>query len=337
MNASLRLSMVLLTLLELAAFTSIPLQAHAHISRSSAPTSEPSLTRGQQLEARLRYRRSRRSYRFPRWGAPAWSTGGAARGGCSSQEAPLVPLMPITDTGKAPTFFGVTVSERPTFFAYLPQTRARHVEFLLVDEEAGTVVYQKRIAVTGNPQVVSFNLEATTAPLIIGRNYKWSFATICNLKDRAIDASGNPFIAGLIQRIEPSPALASRLTQTQWRDRPNLYAEEGAWLDSLTALAQLRCSNPDDRSIASDWATLLQAMELEKIPALSKLIGQERLDQAPLTQCSAQVGTPLRVLQQVALKPFANLESVRQLPAWRSGGSQSRLASDRIPRAVDLL
>lgn len=254
------------------------------------------VTRGEAVAARIRYRPSRRRYRFPRWGAPVWSTGGAARGGCQvrkaeAQEEPLVPLMPVTfEAGKEASFFGVTIAERPTFFAYVPQTTAREVEFLLVDEEAGEVIYEKKLPVSGQPQIIRVQLGNEVQPLVIGRNYKWSFTTLCNPKDPVIDSNGNPFIPGLIQRIEPSAVLTSRLGRSSGRDRANLYAEEGIWLDALTTVAQLRCQKPNDRTLLTDWSDLLKAASLEKVPLLSQLVERQRMDAAPISQCAPLQG-----------------------------------------------
>lgn len=242
------------------------------------------------VEARRRVRyRSRRFYSFPRWGAPVWSTGGAARGGCSLQESPLVPLMPVIANGsKEPSFFSVTVVDRPTFFAYVPTTTARQIEFLLVDEEAGDVVYEQAKSVDGTPQILSFSLDGNAPALNVGKNYKWFFTTICNPKDKARDDnSGNPSISGLVQRHPLTVDATRRIAAAPPRDRPSVYAEEGGWLDSLNALAQLRCQQPNDSTIRADWQELLQDMKLEQIAALQKMVSQDQIVRAPLAQCRA--------------------------------------------------
>lgn len=238
-----------------------------------------------------RYRRYARPYRLPRRGAPRWATGGAARGGCRSQEPPLVPLLPVdSQVAKEATFFGVTLAEHPTFFAYVPQTTARAVEFLLIEENdtgKSTVIDEATLPISGNPQVIRFKLDPQRPPLQVGKNYRWSFATVCDRKNLARDASGNPYIEGLIQRVAPEPMVSQQLEQASAHDRANLYAEHGYWLDAIEAMANLRCARPNDAALASDWTQLLQSMELDKIPALAKLVSRDNISQAPLSQCSA--------------------------------------------------
>ncbi|MBW4522699.1 MAG: DUF928 domain-containing protein [Scytolyngbya sp. HA4215-MV1] len=287
MKLLLRSQAVLLALvLELIAI--VPLAQSAPSYSLQLPPSSPAnqLNRSDRLLARD-YRRSPRRRPYPRWGAPAWSTGGAARGGCNSQESPLIPLVPVvTDTGDKPSFFGTTVSERPTFFAYVPKTNARQVEFLLLDEEAGVVISETILDVSGLPQIIGFKLDKTLPPLAIGKNYKWFFTTLCNPKDVVRDDnSGNPSISGLIQRVEFEPGLASQLHKAAPISRPQLYAEAGAWFDALATLSQLRCQKPKDAAISARWSALLESMELEHIPELMQLMGSEKIDQAPLAKC----------------------------------------------------
>lgn len=229
---------------------------------------------------RRRYR-PRASRYFPSWGAPAWSRGGAARGGCDQAETPLIPLMPVlADNGKEPSFFGVTVSERPTFFAYVPKTRARKIEFLLIDEQhSRAVVDEQAQTISGEPQIISFTVNRAVG-LTAERNYKWYFTTVCNPDDPVRDDnSGNPSISGLVERHSPD-LPTKKLTGAD--------ADQGAWLDVLSELAKARCKAPTDPTIASDWQNLLQAMELKKIPKLAEKVKLQAIAVAPLSCAQLQ-------------------------------------------------
>ncbi len=255
------------------------------------PSPSPRWEMGAFLAAKVQYRRSQPPYQLPASGAPRWSGGGAARGGCTVKEAPLIPLMPVetqlnAQTGQEPSFFAIATSERPTFFAYVPQTEARQIDFLLLDEKAGAVLYQKPIQISGQPQIISVQLDSSVPPLKAGVNYRWSFATICHPNDESKDTSGNPYIEGLLQRVELAPAAQQQLQQTAVRDRPKFYAEKGFWLDALTALAQLRCSAPADPFLKADWADLIRAIELTKIPELSHYGLERSIANAPLQPCN---------------------------------------------------
>lgn len=297
-------TIVLVIVVEMATIATLPAMSATGV-RVSAPTRSSIFDRGGTLEASVRYRPTRKRRRFPRKGAPRVSTGGAVRGGCfignGKKEAPLVPLMPIAhdeavtaaEPDKKLVFFGSTVSERPTFLAYVPQTKARQINFLLQAQESEDewrVIYEKTIEIDGNPQIISIKLDNTVTPLAIGKNYIWDFTTICD----PIDRSSNPTTSGITQRLELSPTLSNRLSKAVMRDRPNLYAEDGAWLDSLATLAQLRCNKPTDATLRADWSELLRAMELEKVPQvvkqgdatlLAQLIKSGQIEKAALTQC----------------------------------------------------
>jgi len=233
------------------------------------------------LLARRRYRPRRGRY-FPRWGSPSWSRGGAARGGCSEKETPLIPLMPVLAEGdREPGFFGVTFSTRPTFFAYVPETTAREVEFLLLDEQhTQDVIYEKKIPITGKPQIISFTLD-TDKQLVPERNYKWYFTTLCDPNDTVLDDnSGNPSISGLVEMHIPE-SLAGRPTNPNLKVADSL-AQQGAWIDALSMTAKLQCLAPSNPTVNAAWRDLLADMELEKIPALAKRLQKGAIATAPL-------------------------------------------------------
>lgn len=222
----------------------------------------------------------RRGRHFPRWGSPVWSRGGAARGGCDETEAPLIPLMPVlTESGKEPGFFGVTFSARPTFFAYVPATRARQVELLLVDEQhTQSVIYQRSQPISGKPQIISFTLgpETTLTP---ERNYKWFFTTLCNPDDLVKDDnSGNPSISGLVEFHTASVNFSTQPSQKLVDE----LAQQGAWVDALATNARLYCQTPNHPQIAASWRGLLADMELEKIPKLAARVQSSAIANTPI-------------------------------------------------------
>lgn len=258
---------------------SMPTVAAAELPAIAAFAPARQITPNNRPFIRRRYR-PRASRYFPSWGAPAWSRGGAARGGCDQSEIPLIPLMPVVaENGKEPSFFGVTISDRPTFFAYVPKTRAREVEFLLIDEQhSRSVIYQQSQTISGEPQIISFTVNGA-AGLTSERNYKWYFTTVCNPDDPVRDDnSGNPSISGLVERHSPDRA-SKKLTGDD---------AEGAWLDVLKGLAKDRCKAPTNPAIATDWQNLLQAMELKKIPKLAAKVKPQAIATAPINCAQLQ-------------------------------------------------
>ncbi|WP_460199885.1 DUF928 domain-containing protein, partial [Scytonema sp. NUACC21] len=99
-------------------------------------------------------------------------------------------------------------------------------------------------------------------PLEIGQNYRWIFSFICNPRNRSAD----DVVTGWVKRILIDPDLKSQLESvTTQRERILLYAANGLWYDAISALAQLRCSQPQEEAIQDDWYNLLQSVHLGDI------------------------------------------------------------------------
>jgi hypothetical protein len=196
----------------------------------------------------------------------------------------MIPLVPvITRPKRSAGFFGTTISQHPTFWVYLSQSTARQLEFLLLDE-ADNVLHQERIAIEGSSQILRIKLGKNSPPLEVGKTYNWVLVKLCDEED----PSRNPFVEGLIQRVEPGAPLTQRLKKANLLGRARLYAEAGIWFEALAAMAELRCQNPTSLSVAADWSGLLKAIDLAQIPYLGKLAEEEKIDQVPLTHCPAK-------------------------------------------------
>ncbi len=203
------------------------------------------------------FQQARLRFRIPKVGRPRRQEAAAVRGGCSNaSEEKLVALLPTTDPV-------LTVASYPTIFVSLPQTSAKQAEFLLLDAKNGQVVYETTLTLPNEPGIVSISLpnNGNIPPLKEGTSYHWYFSVICNPQDRADDVVAE----GQIQRVQPSASLAAKLQSASPRDRAALYAEEGIWYDSVTTLAQLRRSSPNNTAIATDWTELLDSVGLNTI------------------------------------------------------------------------
>ena len=189
--------------------------------------------------------------------------GGASRGQCPEVEKPLTALVPATrkplgeGQGSVESVWGLTVSERPTLWFYVPYslTPKFPIEFVLNDEQEN-YVYRASVTVSqSQPGVIKLTLPPTVT-LETGRMYHWYFL---------IDCKPDVDVHGWIRRIPLNPTLASQLQQSTPKERVALYANEGIWYDALTTLAELRIANPQDTSLMNDWASLLQSVGLDAI------------------------------------------------------------------------
>lgn len=191
----------------------------------------------------------------PKVGLPGQRQDGGGVRGANNNACPadsqLTALMPSTN-------IGLTVSETPTLFWYVPGKAPLEVEFVLREAD-GQVIDQQTLELTETPGIVSLSL---SKPLEVGKDYHWFFSTICNPSDRA----GDRFVGGWIRRVAKSDALESQLAAAKDEsDRVSIYARESLWFDTLASLAQLVRENPTDETLAAQWEELLQSVDLSAL------------------------------------------------------------------------
>jgi hypothetical protein len=195
----------------------------------------------------------------PSDGEPDNTAGGASRDGgrCPQDTIPssptLTPLLPTTN-------HGLTIADRPTFFVYVPQTSAQKAFFSLKDKDE-EYYYQITLPLPKTPGIVSFKLPSDAPALEIGKSYQWSFVTVCG-ETIAVDA---PRVEGWVKRIEPNSTDLRQRENLSPLERAALYGSDGIWYDTLTTLAELRRSQPNDSTLATTWEDLLKSVGLEAI------------------------------------------------------------------------
>ncbi|MBD0343360.1 MAG: DUF928 domain-containing protein [Coleofasciculus sp. Co-bin14] len=188
--------------------------------------------------------------------------GGAVRDRCPNIATPLTALVPSTAEGFS--FVEQTIAERPTFWFYVPYFPAsdRSAEFVLIDEKENDV-YAATFPLTQPPGIVNLQLPGTMPPLKEGKQYRWVFSIICNPANRSGDATVN----GWIERVPISSALSGQLEVATVRERVSIYADARLWDETLTSLAELQRTNPQDRELKAEWTDVLRAIGLtEAVP-----------------------------------------------------------------------
>lgn len=190
---------------------------------------------------------------------------------CYSSPQILTALMPANN-------LALTTATHPTFFIYVPHTTppqtpdqmksgqtsinsaVYEVEFELANEKEESI-YQTRFAIGDTPGIVSFTLPTAAPSLEVGKNYQWYFEVLCDRDDR----SGDSIVSGWSRRIALSPDRLNALAAASPSEKPALYAKAGLWHETLTALAELRRSQPKDKTWVTVWSNLLKAVGLDKI------------------------------------------------------------------------
>ena len=212
----------------------------------------------------LAMQRRRLGFKIPDLRPSGNLTGGAARGSCradSTARVNVVALMPNTK-------IGLTVAQKPTFLFRISKTSVKEAQFNLLNETGEKTIYSKSFPLTNTGDVISFTLPYDAPALETGKEYQWEVVVNCDPDD----SSSNPRVRMAIKRVEPSATLVSKLAQAQPNELPDLYAQEGIWIDSLSTLAKLRMKNANDAELKEEWISLLDSVGLKDI-ALLPVIG----------------------------------------------------------------
>ena len=195
--------------------------------------------------------------------APDNRQAGTHRGPACPNDLSIIPLIPESK-------IGLTLTESPTFFAYVSHSSTQ-VEFTLQADETGTEVYKTTFKVD-KPGIVEVSIPAIgdrKKSLEIGQRYQWSFSVACNEDDASEetlgDASGNYFVKGIVLRIEQQETLKNDLANPDQMARAIAYAKNGIWYETLATLAQMQRLAPDDSRLRAEWTQLLQSQGLTSI------------------------------------------------------------------------
>ncbi|WP_199247657.1 DUF928 domain-containing protein [[Phormidium] sp. ETS-05] len=176
----------------------------------------------------------------------------------------LTVLLPDQDTK-----LGLTVEAHPTFFWYVPNTSARQVEFLLMDET--DVIYETQVNISGNAGIVSLTLPETAPALTESKYYRWYVFMVCDPTDRGSDA----YTGGWVQRVQPNQELAAQLKAAQGKELVLAYAKAGIWHETVASLLQLRQSNPENEGLVNDWVELLGSVNLKSFAEAPLILPEE--------------------------------------------------------------
>lgn len=190
-------------------------------------------------------------------GAPSTeTTGGATRNGgeCSAASSSQKTARALLPDGHP----GLTIDERPTFFVYVPPSRAKEASFSLQDPEQNEI-YGTKLSLPATGGVISVQLPSTVSALDVGANYTW-FVEINCFGEYDPD---NPVLQGGVHRTQVNQTLASKLSTTStYHERAEVYAQSGIWYESLTNLAAALKAQPEDATRRSSWDELLTSVGL---------------------------------------------------------------------------
>lgn len=194
----------------------------------------------------------------PGQGTPQNTAGSASRGRCmpDSPEARPIALSPTR-------FMGLTGSELPTIWVYVPNTHAKTLEFSLYEDKEGSPegIYQ-----TDFPLGAKAGLMKVTLPhdqtLKVGQNYYWRVALVCNPQKRPEDLV---VVDGWLKRQSLSQALQSQLKSATPEQKLKLYNQAGLWYEAVNTLVELRRTQPSNPRLLTEWIELMKVGGLEEL------------------------------------------------------------------------
>lgn len=188
----------------------------------------------------------------PKGDGPVSTAGGGTRTGdtlsasqCGIGNTKMTALVPSQNT--------LTVSAHPTFFIYVPESKVKTGEFVLINQQ-GKDVHNTMVQLPAKPSIVQIQLPKTVA-LETGSQYKWSFSITC-------ETDGQEFIDTLkvsIQRNELNISLKNALEKAKTPlKKAEIYARENLWQDTLMIMALMRNSEPEL------WKELLTSIKINQ-------------------------------------------------------------------------
>lgn len=193
----------------------------------------------------------------PNRSAPTSTAAGGARSDCVISDKDSVLITALLPGNSLP----LTVTDQPTFYVYVPRTKAKTVEFLLRDDQDNEV-YRTSLPVPTTAGIVGVQLplNGNKTYLEAGKDYRWLFALVCKPNDRREDV----FVDGWVQRTNPSEELKKALENMKDPEKiPGVYANASIWYDALHKQAELRRQRPNDPAIAANWTALLKSVGLD--------------------------------------------------------------------------
>ena len=178
----------------------------------------------------------------------------------SDRNLPNPPLTALIPNNSNVT---LTLSDRPKFFFYIPETSAKTAEFVIKDENDNDI-YRTDLTIPNRRGIFIFNLPANAPTLEIGKNYQWYFAIRCTPDNSLNDLA----VSGWIWRTQLRPDITNELQKAQPRDRARLYRQYKIWHEALASIAELRRSNPNDSQLVAEWQQLFTSAGLSEFKEL---------------------------------------------------------------------
>ncbi|MEM1369477.1 MAG: DUF928 domain-containing protein [Cyanobacteria bacterium P01_H01_bin.15] len=175
-----------------------------------------------------------------------------------SSESQMMALVPENNGG-------LTLSEKPSLFVYIPETQASKVVLSIIELGQSTPIHHSRtdVALAEGAQVIHLQPAKEAPPLSVGKYYLWSVVLVCG--DRP--TPNDPSIAAWIKRVEPTSKSLDNSAEMTPIQVATSYAEQGIWYESLYYLALAQKIQPTANQHSLIWSNFLESTGLSAFSA----------------------------------------------------------------------
>ncbi|MDZ7961370.1 MAG: DUF928 domain-containing protein [Aulosira sp. DedQUE10] len=154
-----------------------------------------------------------------------------------------------------------TASPYPSFWFYMPysQDDIRHAEFILLDGQERTTIYQTTVKLATKTGLIKITLPSGSQNLLQpNQNYRWYLMLNCQGSN-----SGEPdaVVDGWIQRKVITSNLLHH--QVDKLHKYIFYTKNNLWFDAVNDVAELHFKYPRDVEIQAAWTNLLKQLDKE--------------------------------------------------------------------------
>ncbi len=173
---------------------------------------------------------------------------------CGTPAKVLNALIPQKNLGSLLIGQGLTASQYPTFWIYLPYSSKdiSSGEFSLHNRR-GRKLYRTSFSLPQTAGIISISIPSEPKYALEEEQfYHWYFSLKCSSNE---SSTPDIVVDGWVKRV----ALTSE------SERQINAAQPDIWYDSLTRLANLRLAAPEDEKLRNDWIDLLNSVGLEAL------------------------------------------------------------------------
>lgn len=205
---------------------------------------------------------------------------GTARGTTVIDGTPLMALM---------TENQLTVSQRPTFFFYIPEGVAGDVAKFRV-ETSDSLIYQEEFTLVGDDEILmlSLNRDSVQFSLETETNYRWYFEITGNRDEQNQAATQDmplTSIAGTIHFVDIDDYPLESPAELDSIEELESYHNQSLWTEWVVGLTQLQCNTPNRHALNDKWLDFLTWIDED----IARLAGQPLRNRTTLHTCSSEV------------------------------------------------